>query len=174
VLMTRYLLRTLTDKQDKIAVLVEFLEQIRTTIYRQTLFAEFENTIHQWAADGQALTAEKLNALWHELNVAYYGPALDMDAVFDVEWARIPHFYMDHYVFQYATGLSAAIEFASRIEESTENRDAYIGFLKAAGSADPIDILKEAGVDMATPAAVERAAGFFEELLSELEKLMEE
>lgn len=173
-LLMQHLLSKSTDKKRRAYLVNYFLEQFRTTLYRQAMFAEFELKINEMAERGESLTAESLCALYHELNVEYYGEDLVVDKELDMEWARIPHFYNDYYVYQYATGFSAAIALSQRIltEGETAVRD-YIGFLSGGCSKDPITLLKGAGVDMTSKNAVENALGLFSKLLDEMEELLD-
>ena len=150
-----------------------FLEQFRTTVYRQTMFAEFELKIHALAEAGEALTADVLKEIYYNLNREYYGDAMEADPLIAIEWARIPHFYYNFYVYQYATGFSAAMALSRRI--LTEGESAvkdYLKFLSSGCSADPISLLKIAGVDMTTPEPVSQALQQFDELVTEMETLM--
>ncbi len=171
-LMNHYLLKTITEKEKRKYLLNHYMEQIRTTIYRQCLFAEFEAKIHRYAEEGMPLTSALLNKEWGELYRFYYGKDLVVDDWFTIEWARIPHFYMNFYVFQYVTGMSAGIAFKDRIVQGEAMRDQYLGFLKSGSHAYSLDILKKAGVDMNTPEPILSALNTFEELLSELESLL--
>lgn len=173
-LLMQHLLSKSTDKKRRAYLVNYFLEQFRTTLYRQAMFAEFELKINEMAERGESLTAESLCALYHKLNVEYYGEDLVVDKELDMEWARIPHFYNDYYVYQYATGFSAAIALSQRIltEGETAVRD-YIGFLSGGCSKDPITLLKGAGVDMTSKYAVENALGLFSKLLDEIEELLD-
>ena len=172
-LLMQYLLGQTTDKRERAYLINYFLEQFRTTLYRQTMFAEFELKINEAAAAGTGLTAAYFCELYHGLNELYYGPDVAIDPEIDLEWARIPHFYYDFYVYQYSTGFSAAIALSRRI--LTGGPDAvedYVGFLKGGCSKDPISLLKDAGVDMSTPAPVDEALDLFGELLDEMEELI--
>lgn len=173
-LLMQHLLSKSTDKKRRAYLVNYFLEQFRTTLYRQAMFAEFELKINEMAERGESLTAESFCALYHKLNVEYYGEDLVVDKELDMEWARIPHFYNDYYVYQYATGFSAAIALSQRIltEGETAVRD-YIGFLSGGCSKDPITLLKGAGVDMTSKYAVENALGLFSKLLDEMEELLD-
>lgn len=139
------------------------------------MFAEFEQKINQMVAGGEKLTAERLNAIYHDLNVEYYGKDIVVDDYIDVEWARIPHFYMNFYVYQYATGYSAAIALSNKILKEGESavKD-YLNFLSSGCSDDPVSLLKKAGVDMSTAQPIKEALEVFGSLLDELEKLLEE
>ena len=169
----QHLLKNTTDKKVRAYLINHFLEQFRTTLYRQTMFAEFELKINQASEAGQALTPEMLNTLYHQLNVEYYGPDVVVDELIDLEWARIPHFYYNFYVFQYATGFSAAMALSQRILAGGEAAvQDYLGFLKGGCSKSPIDLLKGAGVDMSSPEPVHAALAQFGRLIDELEELL--
>ncbi len=173
-LLTEYLLAHTEDRQERIFLLSQQLELIRQTIYRQTLFAEFELTAHQMAQEGQPLTPQVLSGLWSELNRRYYGPEVGGNADLAAEWSRIPHFYRDFYVYQYATSLAAALAITDRIlTEGEEAREAYFSLLKGGSSKDPISLLKDAGVDMSTPEPVDRALKVFARKTQELKALIE-
>ena len=174
-LLMQHLLKTTKDKKRRAYLINYFLEQFRTTLYRQTMFAEFELEINRRNERGESLTAESLNALYHELNHQYFGDDIVIDKEIDLEWARIPHFYYDYYVYQYATGYSAAIALSRRIlkEGATAVKD-YIHFLSGGCSTDPISLLRGAGVDMASTAPIHDALQLFDELITEMEQLMEE
>ena len=135
------------------------------------MFAEFELWTHESFEQGMALTAKDYNAKWHELNVKYFGEDMIVDEDIDVEWSRIPHFFSDFYVYQYATGYAAASAFAKNILDGKENAvEKYVGFLKSGGSDYPIEILKKAGVDMTTSMPLQATIDRFNELLEMLEK----
>lgn len=174
-LLMQHLLKTTKDKKRRAYLINYFLEQFRTTLYRQTMFAEFELEINRRNERGESLTAESLNALYHELNHQYFGDGIVIDKEIDLEWARIPHFYYDYYVYQYATGYSAAIALSRRIlkEGAPAVRD-YIQFLSGGCSTDPISLLRGAGVDMASTTPIHEALQLFDELITEMEQLMEE
>ncbi len=173
-LLMRYLLKKTQDKRTRAYLINYFLEQFRTTLYRQTMFAEFEMQINAASERGECLTVELLNQMYRELNLFYYGPEVTVDPQIDMEWARIPHFYYDFYVFQYATGFSAAMALAERILEQGEPavKD-YLAFLSGGCSRDPISLLIGAGVDMRTAAPVHEALSLFGRLLDEMEALTE-
>lgn len=173
-LLMEYLLGKTTDKKERAYLINHFLDQFRGTLYRQTLFAEFELNIGRMAAQGKTLTAEVICKEYRRLNEMYYGPDIVVDDEIAMEWARIPHFYLDYYVFQYATGYSAAIALSRRILAEGESavKD-YLGFLSGGCSKTPIELLKGAGVDMTGPEPVERALALFGTLLDEMEGLME-
>ena len=174
-LLMQYLLKNTDDKKQRAYLINYFLEQFRTTLYRQTMFAEFELKINEMVAAGESLTAEGLNELYGELNKLYFGDGIVLDDEIKLEWARIPHFYYDYYVYQYATGYSAAIALSQRILKYGEPavKD-YIGFLKGGCSTDPISLLKGAGVDMATTQPINEALAMFGELVKEMEEAMAE
>lgn len=172
-LLNHHLLNTIEDPKQKLFVLNHYLEQFRGTIFRQTMFAEFERDIHQMAERGEALTAESLCAHYKSLNEKYFGPSMIIDDEIQYEWARIPHFYYNFYVFQYATGFSAAIAFSQKmINEGQEAIDKYLNFLSSGSKDYPINILREAGVDMETKEPVANALKLFGELVDEMEKLL--
>ena len=174
-LLMEYLLGKTTDKKERAYLINHFLEQFKGTLYRQTMFAEFELNIGKMVAEGQTLTADVLCAEYRRLNEMYFGPDMVVDDEIALEWARIPHFYYNYYVFQYATGYSAAIALSRRIlsEGETAVKD-YLNFLSGGCSKSPIDLLKGAGVDMTSPAPVEAALELFGTLLDEMEALVEE
>ncbi len=173
-LLMEYLLGKTTDKKERAYLINHFLEQFKGTLYRQTMFAEFERNIGQMVAEGQTLTADVLSAEYKRLNEEYFGSDMVVDDYIALEWARIPHFYYNYYVFQYATGYAAAIALSRRILAEGESavKD-YLGFLSGGCSKSPIDLLKGAGVDMTSPEPVEAALQLFGELLDEMEALME-
>ena len=174
-LLMQHLLKTTKDKKRRAYLINYFLEQFRTTLYRQTMFAEFELEINRRNERGESLTAESLNALYHELNHQYFGDDIVIDKEIDLEWARIPHFYYDYYVYQYATGYSAAIALSRRIlKEGAPAVKDYIHFLSGGCSTDPISLLRGAGVDMASTAPIHEALQLFDELITEMEQLIEE
>ena len=170
-LLIHHLINKETDKKKKLYLINQELEQIRTTVFRQLMFAEFELYTHESFEKGLPLTAQDYNAKWHELNVKYFGPDMVVDSDIDVEWSRIPHFYSDFYVYQYATGYAAASAFANSILNGEKDAvEKYVGFLKSGGSDYPIEILKKAGVDMTTSKPLEATINRFNELLDMLEK----
>ena len=174
-LLMEHLLRKTTDRRERAYLINYFLEQFRTTLYRQTMFAEFELKINEMAQRGEGLTADALCDLYRQLNVDYFGPDIVVDDEIALEWARIPHFFYDFYVYQYATGYSAAIALSRRILKEGEGavKD-YIQFLSGDCSADPIALLWGAGVDMATPQPVNEALELFDQLLDVMEELLGE
>ncbi len=174
-LLIHSLLEDCTNNRERAYLLNYFMEEFRGTVFRQTMFAEFEKQVHEMVENGEALNAEELKELYHRLNQEYFGDAVIIDREIDMEWARIPHFYNDFYVYQYATGFSAAIALSKRILEQGETAvEDYKKFLKGGCSLYPIELLKAAGVDMTTSAPVKAALQMFEELLNEFERLMEE
>ncbi len=174
-LLMEHLLSQTKDKKERAYLINHFLDQFKGTIYRQTMFAEFELIIGKMVAEGKTLTADVLSAEYKRLNELYYGPDMVVDDYIAMEWARIPHFYYNYYVFQYATGYSAAIALSRKILAEGESavKD-YLNFLSGGCSKSPIDLLKGAGVDMTSPEPVNQALALFGELLDEIEALMEE
>ena len=167
-LLTQHLLKTRTDPRERAYILNHFLEQFKGTLYRQTMFAEFELAFNEIAARGEGITAEALGEIYRELNASYYGPDIVVDDQIAVEWARIPHFYYQYYVYQYATGFSAAIALSNRIlKEGASAVADYLGFLSGGSSKTPIELLKGAGVDMTTPEPTAQALAYFDELVDE-------
>lgn len=173
-LLNDYLLKNEKDEQKRIYLLNHWLDGFRGTVFRQTMFAEYEHKIHQLDQQGEALTADKLTEEYYALNQKYFGGAMEVDEEIGVEWSRIPHFYMNYYVYQYATGYSAAVALSYQIlNEGQPAVERYINnFLKAGASDYPIEVLKKAGVDMTTTAPIEEACRVFEERLNELESLL--
>jgi oligoendopeptidase F len=172
ILLMRHLLAKTTDKKERAYLINHFLDQFKGTVYRQTMFAEFELLMGQMSEGGQTLTADALNEKYHELNKLYFGPDMISDDGIALEWARIPHFFYNYYVFQYATGFSAAVAIASRIlEEGKPAVDDYKKFLSGGSSTDPISLLKIAGVDMSSPEPINAALKLFGELITEMEEL---
>ncbi|EPZ38681.1 MULTISPECIES: oligoendopeptidase F [Anoxybacillus] len=172
-LLNNYLLQTIDDEKKKLYLLNHYLETFRGTVFRQTMFAEFEHMIHQMAQNGEALTAQTLTEKYYDLNKTYFGDGIVIDEEIGLEWARIPHFYYNYYVYQYATGFSAATALSKQIlEEGTPAVERYIAFLKAGSSDYPIEVLKKAGVDMTSPEPIEQACQVFEQKLQQLEQLL--
>ncbi len=167
-LLMQYLMKNAADEKERRYLINHQLEEFRTTLFRQTMFAEFEQIVHKKIADGEALTQEALNKIYHDLNVLYYGPDVVVDEEIDYEWMRIPHFYTSFYVYQYATGYSAATAFSKLILEGGQPAvDRYVtNFLCGGCSKDPIELLRNAGVDMSTPEPVDAALQVFEEYLA--------
>ncbi|GAA0593271.1 oligoendopeptidase F [Virgibacillus siamensis] len=172
-LLNDYLLENVDDEKQKLYLLNHYLEGFRGTVFRQTMFAEFEHDIHKRMQNGEALSAERLTDIYYELNKKYFGEDVVSDDEIGLEWARIPHFYMNYYVYQYATGYSAATALASRILSGEEGAvDRYLDFLRAGSSDYPIEVLKKAGVDMTSKEPILSALDVFEEKLNEMEKLL--
>lgn len=172
-LLMDYMIQTTDDKYKKAYLINHFLEQFRGTLFRQTMFAEFEMITHNAVEQGEALTVEELCSIYHKLNETYFGTDIVIDPAIDMEWARIPHFYNAFYVYQYATGYSAAIALSQKIlKEGKPAVDAYTNFLKGGSSDYPINLLKKAGVDMTTAEPIEKALIVFENLLDQIEALL--
>ncbi|WP_165994978.1 oligoendopeptidase F [Bacillus sp. Cs-700] len=172
-LLNHYLLENTSDKKEKLYLLNHYLEGFRGTVFRQTMFAEFEHMIHRKAQDGEPLTPDLLSSLYYDLNKTYFGEDLVIDDEIALEWARIPHFYYNYYVFQYATGFSAAASLSNQIlEEGDQAVSRYIDFLKAGSSDYPIEVLKKAGVDMTSSKPISDALDVFESILNEMENLL--
>jgi len=149
-----------------------YADQFRTTVFRQTMFAEFEKIIHEKAEQGEALTPQELSKIYYDLNLKYYGDGMVVDKDIEMEWARIPHFYTSFYVYKYATGFSAATSFSKQIlDEGQPAVDRYLGFLKSGGKDYSINILKKAGVDMSSPEPIRQAMSVFEGLIEQMEQL---
>lgn len=166
------LMKTKAKNKQELAYLInDEIERIRGTIFRQTMFAEFELKLHQWAEDGVPLTPALLKKTYLELNRDYYGPDLALDPELEIEWARIPHFYYNFYVYQYATGLSAAMALNQKAIASKEAKDRYLEFLSSGGSKYPLDLLEKAGVDMRSSEPIESAMKRFKDLVAELKSL---
>ena len=172
-LLMQHLLKKTSDKRQRAVLINYFLEQFRTTLYRQTMFAEFELKIHQLAETGETLTAETLCQIYYDLNKLYYGENVVVDKDIEMEWSRIPHFYRNFYVYQYATGFSAAMALSQRILREGESAvEDYLRFLSGGCSTDPVSLLKIAGVDVSTPQPVNEALALFGSLAEELEQLL--
>ena len=172
-LLMQHLLKKTSDKRQRAVLINYFLEQFRTTLYRQTMFAEFELKIHQLAETGETLTAETLCKIYYDLNKLYYGENVVVDKDIEMEWSRIPHFYRNFYVYQYATGFSAAMALSQRILREGESAvEDYLRFLSGGCSTDPVSLLKIAGVDVSTPQPVNEALALFGSLVEELEQLL--
>jgi len=171
-LLMDYLLKRTNDPKEKMYLLTYYADQFRTTVFRQTMFAEFEKIIHERAEAGESLTPQLLCSIYYDLNKLYYGDRMVVDRDIEMEWARIPHFYSSFYVYKYATGFSAATSFAKQIlDEGAPAVERYLGFLKSGGSDYSINILKKAGVDMSTPEPIEQAMSVFEDLIRQMEEL---
>lgn len=173
-LLNDYLLKTIDDEQKRLYLLNHFLEGFRGTVFRQTMFAEYEHLIHKKAQDNEALTADLLTKEYYELNKKYFGEEdIEIDEEIGLEWSRIPHFYYNYYVYQYATGYSAATALSKQIlTEGQPAVERYLDFLKSGSSDYPIEVLKKAGVDMTSSKPIEEACKVFEEKLNEMEALL--
>lgn len=172
-LLNDYLLKTITDAEKKKYILNHYLEQFRGTIFRQTMFAEFERDIHKHVENGGALTAEFLNQHYYDLNKKYFGPDVVIDEAIKYEWSRIPHMYYNFYVYQYATGFSAAIALSDAIlKQGAPALDKYLGFLSSGSSDYPINILRAAGADMETEHPVSNALAVFKTIVDELDTML--
>jgi oligoendopeptidase F len=172
-LLTEHLLKTTTDRAVRLAILNHSLEDLRGTLFRQTMFAEFEQLIHQQGEEGQPLTADTLSAAYREINAKYYGGEAVIDDLIAIEWARIPHFYYNFYVYQYATGISAASALVQQIlHEGQPAVERYLNFLRSGSSEYSIELLKKAGVDMNTPEPTRLALKLFDNHLTQMENLI--
>lgn len=173
VLINDYMYKNAKTKEDKIFYLTDFLETVRATLYRQTMFAEFEMIMHEKEQDGIPLTEEEISNTYYDLNKLYYGDNVVSDDDIRYEWSRIPHFYTPFYVYKYATGLSAALSIASRILDGDEKtKENYLEFLSSGGNNYPLEILKKVDVDMTTSKPIEEALSMFEDKLKELKELI--
>lgn len=171
-LLMNHLLDLETDRNKQLYLLNHYLEEFRGTVFRQTMFAEFEKIIHEKAEAGIPLTPVLLSEIYRQLNIDYYGPDIVVDEDINLEWARIPHFYSAFYVYKYATGFSAATALAQQIlEEGEPAANRYINFLKMGGYGYPLDLLKNAGVDMTTPQPIQDALDLFKRLLARMESI---
>ncbi len=172
-LLMRYLLPRATSKQEKAYLLNHYLEEFRGTVFRQTMFAEFEKIIHEKVEQGEALNSKELCDMYYQLNKKYFGETVNVDEDISMEWSRIPHFYSSFYVYKYATGFSAATAIAEKIlTEGKPAVDKYLEFLKSGGSNYPIELLKIAGVDLSSPQPIQDALAVFEKTLDELEEIL--
>lgn len=174
-LLMDYMLNKSTDPKEKMFLLTYYADQFRTTVFRQTMFAEFEKIIHETVERGESLTPQELSEIYYELTVKYHGPEMTVDQDIEMEWARIPHFYTSFYVYKYATGFSAATSFAKQIlDEGQPAVDRYLGFLQSGGSDYSINILQRAGVDMSSPQPISQAMEVFKGLIEQMEQLTSE
>ena len=172
MILNDYIIRHSKDKKEKILYLTEFLDKVKGTIYRQVQFAEFEMIMHDKEEKGVPLTAEEFCQTYYQLNRKYYGDVMVSDDAIQYEWARIPHFYTPFYVYQYATGLTSALALASDILNHVDGaRERYLKFLSSGCKDYPLNILKEAGVDMGETEPLEKAFAMFSDKLKELEEL---
>jgi oligoendopeptidase F len=175
ILLQNYVLERTPDPKKKLYLLGEFLEGIRGTVFRQTMFSEFEQRIHEMAEAGEPLTADSMSAAYGKIMKKYYGPSYTHDDLVDAYWIRIPHFYYNFYVYKYATSYCAASNIAARIMKGEPGaRDKYLRFLKGGSSKYPVKLLQDAGVDMMTPRPVEDAMKIFEKLLDQAERLLDQ
>lgn len=175
ILLAKYLLKTSNNKEEKLFILDKLMNLFKATIYRQTMFAEFEQAIYQDAENDIPLTADYLSEKYYELNKKYFGSGVTIDEEIQYEWAKIPHFYYNFYVYQYATGLSAACHIANDILSGKENAvENYKSFLKCGSKKNPIDSLKLAGVDLTKKEVVESAINMFNDTIDEFKKLINE
>ena len=172
-IMMEHMIKTTDDPKVRMYLIGEYLDQFRGTVFRQTMFAEFEHILHGMVEEGKPLTLEAINTIYRELCLKYFGPDVVVDDKIDLEWARISHFYRAFYVYQYATGYSAAVAFTKRILSGGDTAVSdYIGFLKSGSSDYPINILKKAGVDMSTPTPIREALKVFEGLVNQMEEML--
>ena len=173
-LLINHLLNTTRDKSKKLYLLNHYIDQIRGTVYIQAIFAEFEKVIHEKAEAGDALTTDAYNEIARDIYTRYYGPDFEMDSLYDINWCRIPHFYYNFYVYQYVTGFSAATALSQKILAGDEEaRKAYLNFLSQGSSDYPINLLRDAGVDMTSPEPIVATAQLFTRLLNEMEELLD-
>ena len=171
ILLFEYLFENTDDREFRAYLLGHIADEIRGTIYRQTMFAEFELMMHEAAAEGTPLSADWLCDKYFELNKLYYGSNVEPDELIALEWARIPHFYYNFYVYKYATGMAAALKLAADLRSGDPaKREAYFGFLKAGCSKDVLDIMRDAGVDLSSPAPVEDALDYFADVIRRLRR----
>jgi oligoendopeptidase F len=171
-LLMDYLLKRVTDPKEKLYLLTYYADQFRTTVFRQTMFAEFEMITHDKAEQGDALTPQEFSQIYYDLNKLYHGPGMVVDQDIEMEWARIPHFYNSFYVYKYATGFSAATSFAKQIlDEGAPAVERYLGFLKSGGSDYSLNILGRAGVDMSSPEPIKQAMSVFSSLIDQMETI---
>ena len=173
LLLLNYMINNANNKKEKLYLLNHYIESFRTTVFRQTMFAEFEQIIHEHLENGGSLTADYLCEEYLKLNKLYYGPNVVIDNEISIEWARIPHFYYNYYVYQYATGFSAAVALSEKIlKEGEAAVDSYLTFLKSGSSDYPINVLRKAGVDMTTEEPVNNAMNTFSRLVEEFNELI--
>ncbi len=172
-ILVNYLLEKAESKKEKMFLLNHFMEQFKGTVYRQTMFAEFEKIIHEKAEVGEPLNADVFKSIYHELNKKYFGQNIHIDSLIDYEWSRIPHFYNSFYVYKYATGFSAAIAISKDIlEKGMPAVKRYKDFLSSGGSDYPLELLKKVGVDLTKSEPIEQALDMFEKLLNEYEDII--
>ena len=167
-----YLLKNTEDKKERAYLLNHYLDSFKGTVYRQTMFAEYEAETNRMAEAGESLTADVLSKLYHDLNSKYYGTDMISDPEIAVEWARIPHFYYNYYVYQYATGFTSAVAIAHNIlKNGAPAVEAYKNFLKSGCTQDPVSLLKIAGVNLETPQPIQDALDVLDTILDEMEAL---
>ena len=172
-LLMDYLRKQNSDPKFQAYLINYFMEQFRTTLFRQCMFAEFEKIVNEKTANNEVLTSDTLNQIYADLNKFYYGEDVIVDDEISMEWARIPHFYMNFYVYQYATGFSAAMALSQKLLHGTQaDIEAYLSFLKSGCTKSPVELLRMAGVDMASPKPVEDAIELFDSLIDEFESIM--
>jgi oligoendopeptidase F len=172
-LLHDYLMETQQDPKLRAYLLNHLCDSFRGTMFRQTMFAEFELELHRRLERGEAITAEALNSYYYDLNARFHGPRMKPDPRIAIEWMRIPHFYYNFYVYKYATGFAAAQLFARQVQSGTEGRDRYLGFLKSGSTKDPLDTVRDAGVDLANPSVVAQAVAGFRAAVKELGELLD-
>ncbi len=173
VLLMEYLLNKTTDRRERAYLINHFLDSFKGTVYRQAMFAEYEKITNAMAEAGESLTADALRKVYYDLNCKYYGPDMVSDEEIGWEWCRIPHFYMNFYVYQYATGFSAAVAIAKRIrQEGQPAVEEYLRFLSGGCTQDPVSLLKIAGVDIGKKEPIQAGLDLFGELLDEMEQLI--
>ena len=171
LLLLDYMLKNSQSEEEKAYLLNYFVNQFKSTVFRQSMFAEFEHEVNKLVADGQPIPAARLNKIYGDLNRDYFGSDINVDDYISVEWSRIPHFYMFYYVFQYATGFMSAVALSQKILKGTdEDRSAYLNYLKAGESEYPLEVLKKAGVDMTNKDAMESAMKVARNALKDLRK----
>jgi len=172
ILLMEYLLKNTTDKRERAYLLNHYMDKFKGTVFRQTMFAEYEKETNRMAEAGQSLTADVLSKVYHDLNCKYYGPQMVSDPEIAVEWARIPHFYMNFYVYQYATGFTSAVAIAHNIlEKGAPAVEAYKKFLSGGCTKSPVELLKIAGVNLETPEPIQNAFNVLDNILNEMEAL---
>jgi oligoendopeptidase F len=172
-ILINYLLERAKEKEERMFLLNHFMEQFKGTVYRQTMFAEFEKIIHAKAESGEPLNAEIFQKIYHELNELYFGTDICIDSLIDYEWSRIPHFYNSFYVYKYATGFSAAIAISKDIlNNGIPAVEKYKEFLSSGSSDYSLELLKKVGVDLTKPKPIEEALEVFEKHLDEYETLI--
>ena len=169
LLLLNYMIDHAKDEKEKAYLLNHYVNSFKSTVFRQTMFAEFELEANKLVENSMPVTAEKLNQIYHDLNVDYFGDDIEVDKYISTEWARIPHFYMFYYVFQYATGFMSAVALSQKILHGTdEDRAAYLNYLKAGESEYPLEVLKKAGVDMTGKDAMQKAMDVARDALKDL------